>query len=171
MGRQHQRIGTVGENQYWQKEIVVYWKGFLGKFREVLQHAWQQNMNIHLEDRVSTKIARRELHKSNIHGRAATAKLLITESTTQICKGWCHGRTSKRALYGQMSRPSHCSLYQEAFTFRENSRKPRIRNAWFQQWTYNVTTTVTMQLLRQNCHTVLNNYFLAALQLYFTDTH
>jgi hypothetical protein len=37
-------------------------------------------LNIHLEDPVSTKTAPRELHKSNIHGRAATAKPLITES-------------------------------------------------------------------------------------------
>jgi transposase len=37
-------------------------------------------LNIHLEDPVSTKTVGRELHKSNIHGRAAIAKLLITES-------------------------------------------------------------------------------------------
>jgi hypothetical protein len=35
--------------------------------------------NIHLEDLVSTKTVRRELHKSNIHGRATIAKPLITE--------------------------------------------------------------------------------------------
>jgi hypothetical protein len=38
-------------------------------------------LNIHLEGLVSTKIVTRELHKSNIHGRAAMAKLLITGST------------------------------------------------------------------------------------------
>jgi hypothetical protein len=37
-------------------------------------------MNIHLEDPVSTKTVRCELHKSNIHGRAAIAKPLITGS-------------------------------------------------------------------------------------------
>jgi hypothetical protein len=37
-------------------------------------------LNIHLEDLVSIKTAQRELYKSNIHGRAATAKPLITES-------------------------------------------------------------------------------------------
>jgi hypothetical protein len=37
-------------------------------------------LNIHLEDPVSTKTIRREFHKSNIHGRVAIAKLLITES-------------------------------------------------------------------------------------------
>jgi hypothetical protein len=36
-------------------------------------------LNIHLEDPVSTETVRRELHKSNIHGRAAIAKPLITE--------------------------------------------------------------------------------------------
>jgi hypothetical protein len=36
-------------------------------------------LNIHREDPISTKTVRRELHKSNIHGRAAVAKPLITE--------------------------------------------------------------------------------------------
>jgi FixJ family two-component response regulator len=35
---------------------------------------------IHLENTVSTKTVRCELHKSNIHGRAPTAEHLITES-------------------------------------------------------------------------------------------
>jgi hypothetical protein len=37
-------------------------------------------LNIHLEDPVCTQIFQRELHKSNIHGRAAIAKSLITEN-------------------------------------------------------------------------------------------
>jgi hypothetical protein len=47
-------------------------------------------LNIHLEDPVSTKPVRHELHKSNIHGRAATAKPLITGSNVQMRKRWCH---------------------------------------------------------------------------------
>jgi hypothetical protein len=43
-------------------------------------------LNIHLEERVSTKTGLSELHKSNIHGRAAIAKPLITESNTQLRK-------------------------------------------------------------------------------------
>jgi hypothetical protein len=35
-------------------------------------------LNIHIEDPVSTKTVRRELQISNIHGRAATAKPPIT---------------------------------------------------------------------------------------------
>jgi hypothetical protein len=42
--------------------------------------------NIHLENPVSIKTVRCELHKSNIHGRAATAKLMITENIAQIRK-------------------------------------------------------------------------------------
>jgi hypothetical protein len=49
-------------------------------------------LNIHLEDPVSTKTAQCELHKSNIHGRAATAKPLITGSNVQMHKQWCHDR-------------------------------------------------------------------------------
>jgi hypothetical protein len=47
-------------------------------------------LNIHLEDPVSTKTVRRELHKLNIDGKAAVAKRLITESNAQLRKGWCH---------------------------------------------------------------------------------
>jgi hypothetical protein len=47
-------------------------------------------LNVHLEDPVFTETVRRELHKSNIHGRAAIAKHLITESNAQTRKRWCH---------------------------------------------------------------------------------
>jgi transposase len=40
-------------------------------------------LNTHLEDPLSTKTVRQEFHKSNIHGRAAIAKILITENSTK----------------------------------------------------------------------------------------
>jgi hypothetical protein len=43
-------------------------------------------LKIHPEDPVFTKTIRRELHKSNIHGRAAIAKAPITESNAQMRK-------------------------------------------------------------------------------------
>jgi hypothetical protein len=46
--------------------------------------------NIHIEHPVSTKTVRRELHRSNIHIRAATAKPLIIESNAQMRKRRCH---------------------------------------------------------------------------------
>jgi transposase len=42
-------------------------------------------LNIHLQDPVSTKTVQRELHRSTIQGRAASAKLLLTESNAQMC--------------------------------------------------------------------------------------
>jgi hypothetical protein len=48
-------------------------------------------LNILLEDPVCTKTGQIELHKSNIHGRAAIAKPLITEINAQMRKRWCHG--------------------------------------------------------------------------------
>jgi hypothetical protein len=68
-------------------------------------------LNIHLQDPVSTKTVQRELHKSNIHGRAVIAKPLITESNAQ------------------MSCPSCYSLQQEEFPFGKHPRKPTIWNA------------------------------------------
>jgi hypothetical protein len=47
-------------------------------------------LTIHLEDPVSTKNVRHELHKSNIHGKVAIAKPLVNESNAQMCKQWCH---------------------------------------------------------------------------------
>jgi hypothetical protein len=44
-------------------------------------------LNIHLKDPVSTKTVRRELHKSNILGRAAISKPLITENDAQMRNG------------------------------------------------------------------------------------
>jgi hypothetical protein len=47
-------------------------------------------LHIHLEDPVSTKKVQHELQISNIHGRAAIAKPLITESNAQMRELWCH---------------------------------------------------------------------------------
>jgi len=38
------------------------------------------NLNIHPEDPVSSQTVQRELHKSNIHGRAVIVKPLVTEN-------------------------------------------------------------------------------------------
>jgi len=46
-------------------------------------------LKIHLEDPVSTKIVRRELHKSNIHNRAAIVTPLTTENNAKRRKRWC----------------------------------------------------------------------------------
>jgi hypothetical protein len=48
------------------------------------------DLNIHLEDTVSTKTDLRELHKSNIRGRAAITKPLVTEGNAPTYKQWCH---------------------------------------------------------------------------------
>jgi hypothetical protein len=45
-------------------------------------------LDIHLEDPVSTKIVRRELHKSDIHCTAAIATPLTTENAKSR-KRWC----------------------------------------------------------------------------------
>jgi len=45
-------------------------------------------LNIHLEDFVSTKSIWQELHKSNIHSTAAIAKPLITENNAKRPKRW-----------------------------------------------------------------------------------
>jgi len=51
-------------------------------------------LSIHLEDPVSTKTVRREPHKSNIHGRPAIAKPLITENNAKRRKRLCIDHTT-----------------------------------------------------------------------------
>jgi hypothetical protein len=89
MGRQHEQRWTVGENQHWQKEIILQWEGMIRKIRELLQHRWQQNWIFILKTLFPWKTVWHEVQKSNIHGRAVTAKPLITEGNAQLCK-WCH---------------------------------------------------------------------------------
>jgi len=47
-------------------------------------------LSINLQDPVSTITVRRELHKSNIHGRAAMSKPLIPEHSAKRRKRWCN---------------------------------------------------------------------------------
>jgi hypothetical protein len=47
-------------------------------------------LNIQLEDHVSTKTVGCKFHKSNIHGRVPIATPLITDSISQMRKRWCH---------------------------------------------------------------------------------
>jgi hypothetical protein len=105
MRREQQRRGTVGENQYWQQEIVVHWDVL---FRKITTAAAE----------VKTLFPRKPMwpSQSNIHGRVAIAKPLITENNAQMVKRWCHNHKTwtshnwKRAYYGLMSRPSRCPL-------------------------------------------------------------
>jgi hypothetical protein len=47
-------------------------------------------LNIHPEYPVSIKTLRQEFHKTNINGRTAIAKPVVTESNAQMRKRWCH---------------------------------------------------------------------------------
>jgi hypothetical protein len=46
-------------------------------------------LNIHLEDPVSTKTVQQDLHKCDICGRAAIAEPVITENNTERQNRWC----------------------------------------------------------------------------------
>ena len=88
-------------------------------------------LNINLKT-VSTKTVWQECHKSNIHGRAAIAKPLITENNAIRWKRdhLMIGHT----LYGQMSHPSQCYWHQVRFMFGHHPQKSIIVHAWFQLW-------------------------------------
>jgi hypothetical protein len=58
----------------------------------------------HLEVPISTITVRRELQKSNIHSRAAIAKLLNTGNNTKRKKRWCVDHKPGRLIIGNVGR-------------------------------------------------------------------
>jgi hypothetical protein len=71
-------------------------------------------LNIHPEDPVSTKTVSHELHKSNMHGRAATAKHVITESNAQTHKQRCPIITIKP---GHQKTGNECVIWSDELSF------------------------------------------------------
>jgi hypothetical protein len=88
MGRQHQRSETVGENQQWQKEIVIHWERLFRKITQLLQHGWQHSRTEFSSLR--TCFHKTFIYPTQIHGRVAIAKPSITENSAQMLKRWCH---------------------------------------------------------------------------------
>jgi len=99
MGRRHKLSGTVAENQNQVKGIAVHWRGLCLKIIELLHQRWQQT-SVFILKTVSTKTVWRELHKSNIRGRAAVAQPPITESKTKRRKRWCDDHKTWRLMIG-----------------------------------------------------------------------
>jgi predicted transcriptional regulator len=92
-------------------------------------------LSIHLEDRISTKIVRRELHKSNIHGKAAIATPLTIENSAKRRKRWCDDHktwTSDDWKYVIWSDELFFTLFPTSGQglFGKRSKKPIILNAW-----------------------------------------
>jgi len=91
----------------------------------------------HLEVPVFTKTVQRELHRSNIHSRAAIVKPLNTEYKAGRPKGWCVDHKNWRSddwkyVILPDDRPLCCSQHYGGFVFGERPRKPIILNTWFQ---------------------------------------
>jgi hypothetical protein len=85
MGSQHQRRGTAWLKINTDTDHRTLRRIVLKNHRPTAAQVTAE-LNIHLEDPVSTKTVQHEIHKSNIHSRAATAKPLITESNAQMRK-------------------------------------------------------------------------------------
>jgi hypothetical protein len=69
------------------EKIVVHSEGLFRKSHNYCSIGERTaELNIHQEDHISTKTIQCELHKSSIHGGAATDKSLITESNAQMHK-------------------------------------------------------------------------------------
>jgi hypothetical protein len=81
--------GRVSENQI-STETDHHILRIISKNNRTTAAQVTAELSMHLEDPVSTKTVRRELHKSNIHDRATIAKPLITGSNAQMSERWCH---------------------------------------------------------------------------------
>jgi predicted transcriptional regulator len=81
---------SVGKSTFTERDRATV-RRFVSKNHKTATAQVTAELNIHLEDPFSTKTVQHELHKSNIHGKAAIAKPLITESNAQMRKRWCHG--------------------------------------------------------------------------------
>ena len=141
MGRHQQLRETMAETQNEVKGIAVYWRGLFLKIIELLQDRWQQNPIFIVKTLFpQKKKGPGKLHKSNIHGRDAIAKVLITENNARRWKVWFYDQKKNRRLmtgntsYDQMSYPSRCSQQQAGLMSTEHSRKPIILTAGFQLW-------------------------------------
>jgi hypothetical protein len=86
MGRQHQRKRNSGRKSTFTERGRHTLRRIISEYHTTTAAQVTAELNIHLEGPVYTKTVRRQLHKSNIHGRAATAKPLITESNAQMRK-------------------------------------------------------------------------------------
>jgi len=70
------------------KGIAVHRRG-LSKNQTDIRAKVTADLSTHLEDSVSTKTSRRELHKPNIYGKAAIVKPLISENKAKRRNRWC----------------------------------------------------------------------------------
>jgi len=89
MGSHQELRGTVAQDPNQVTGVAVRWRGLCIKIMELLQQRWQQNSVFIVKTLFPPKIVRRELHRSSIHGRAETAKPLITENNGKRIKIWC----------------------------------------------------------------------------------
>jgi hypothetical protein len=94
-----------------------------------------EELNIHLEYSVSTKTVQHELHRSNIHSRAAITKPLkvmlrcINNGVVTIKPG--HQTTGNAHVIWSDELSPYSSLLQEQFTLGEHPMKPTIWYARF----------------------------------------
>jgi hypothetical protein len=138
MGRQHQRKGTVGENQHWQKQIVVHWEGLFREITELLYHRWQHNWIF-----ILTTLFPQTLSDVSYTNPTSTAGLqllnlwslkvllrCVNDGVTTIRPG--HQTTGNARV--MWSGESSFTLFPKWITFREHPRKPTTGNFWLRQW-------------------------------------
>jgi transposase len=86
----HGKTRAAERNSGWKSTLTERDRRILRRILSKNHTTTAAELNILLEDSVSTKTVRRAFHKSSIHGRAVIAKPLITESNAQMRKRWCH---------------------------------------------------------------------------------
>jgi hypothetical protein len=139
MRKQHQRSGTVGENQHSQRVIVVLWEGLFREITPLQQLRWQQNWIFILETLFPQKLSGVSFTNRASMVRLQLLHLWLLKLMLRCVNGVTtvkprHQGLETCTLCDQICRHSRCSLHKEEFTFDVHPRKHTIRNAWFQQW-------------------------------------
>jgi len=89
----HGKTSSAGRNCGWKPKLNERDRHTLerivSKHHRTAAAKLTAELSIRPEDHVSTKTVQRELHKSNIHSRAAVAKPLITDNKAKRWNRWC----------------------------------------------------------------------------------
>jgi hypothetical protein len=131
MGREHQRRGTVGENQHWQKEIVVYGDGLFRKITEPLQHRWQQKWIFTLKILFPQK-----LPDVSFRNPTSTVELQLLHLRLQKVMLRCVHDCVTTIEPGHQTTGNARVIWSDVSTFTlptfgEHPRQLTIRNVWF----------------------------------------
>uniref|UniRef100_A0AAR2L2L6 Transposase Tc1-like domain-containing protein n=1 Tax=Pygocentrus nattereri TaxID=42514 RepID=A0AAR2L2L6_PYGNA len=120
------RINCGRKRKLSERDVRVL-TGIVSKKHKTTAAQITAELNVHLNSPVSTKTVRRELHRVNIHGRAAIAKPLVTRANAKRRFQWC--KEGKSWAVDNVKHVFHglSALGIEPATFRSQGQIPSLQ--------------------------------------------